>query len=500
MRLMAFLLIVALAIGGFYLFDLRENSHSERGDELSSSPSAADPCECEVKTPDYVKSLSCSSTACHGAIHPAETDTGLLRNEYRIWFDSDPHANAARVLGNAVSQQMVEHLVRRSSAPDKYQKVYERCLACHNTTGAEPPNELVETPAWFDQDDSFEGVGCEMCHGPASEWKNIHYFDCWKEFSVEEKKDRGLEDTKTLSERAKLCVRCHVGETGRDVDHDLIAAGHPQMKFEMLGYHTLMPHHWNDRRDERASFETDLWAAGQTASAAAALALLEIRADRVSKTKDEEADKPAWPEFSEYDCFACHHDLHDATWRRDRGFTPNNRRVLLPWGVWHFALLPELVSADDAKGQEFAQALGTLEATMEGTLSPEADLVKAQAAQAREALENWIPHGPSSPLASRLSPFLDEQEASGLKLRNWDDAVQLYLAAYAVLKSQSRAANEPQGVWAKDAEEARKGLGFSPDYQSPRDFPLAASPREQEKDEVRNRLGKMFKHLPEHPP
>jgi hypothetical protein len=396
---------------------------------------------------------------------------------------------------------MVEHLVRHSSASDKYKKVYERCLACHNTTADIAPNQLVETPAYFDQDDRYEGVGCEMCHGKAKEWKDIHYFDCWKEFSPEEKADRGLRDTKTLSERAKLCASCHVGENGRDVDHDLIAAGHPQMKFEMLGYHTLMPHHWNDEEDQLANFEADLWAAGQTASATAALALLEIRADRFSQAKDEKTGKPAWPEFSEYDCFACHHDLRDSSWRRERGFTPNGSRVLLPWGVWHFALLPELADQEeDPLGQEFSQAVKSLKATMEGTLFPEADLVKAQAVEARKALENWIPDERPSPLATRLSPFLHERAARRPELRDWDEAVQLYLAAYAVLKSQSRMAAEPNEAWAKDAEEARKALGFPAGYQSPRHFPQANGPKEQEKKAVRNRLDEMFKHLPEQPP
>lgn len=486
MRVMAVLLLALLAFGGFYVVYLREHSSSESTASLPEVIDTTNPCECEIQPKDYVKSLSCSMTACHGAINPAETDTGLLRNEYRIWFDSDPHANACRVLGNEVSKRMVAHLVGDSPSTGKYEKIYVRCLACHNTPGAKAPEELVQSEAYFDQDDRFEGVGCEVCHGQASEWKDIHYFDCWKEFSAQEKQARGLEDTKTLTERAKICVRCHVGESGRDVDHDLIAAGHPQMKFEMLGYHTLMPHHWNDKRDHFKGFETELWSAGQIASASAALALLENRTERA---RDPQA---SWPEFSEYDCFACHHDLQHFTWRRDRGFTPGNHRVLLPWGVWHFAMLPELAGAEDAKGQEFADALDTLEATMQGSVLPDVKLVKAQAAAAREALAVWSQKESPAELAARLSSFLHEREASGQSLRNWDEAVQLYLAAYAVLKSQSGA----DEAWQESAKKVREGLGFPAGYQSPHDFPLATG----EKDEVQNRLSDLLNDLPKPPP
>ncbi len=486
MRLMAFLLMAALAFGGYYVY-LTEHSTSP-GESIPQAPAVVEPCECEVKPSVYVRSLSCNSTACHGAIHPAETDTGLLRNEYRVWFDSDPHASAARVLGNAVSKRMVEFLVEKPATPGGYAKVYERCLACHNTQGASAPEKLIDDPAYFDQDDRYEGVGCEMCHGSASEWKDIHYFDCWKEMPISAKRKRGLWDTKTLSARAEICARCHVGEAGRDVDHDLIAAGHPQMKFEMLGYHSLMPHHWNDRGDHFAGFETELWAAGQTASATASLKLLESRAERASN------QKAPWPEFSEYDCFACHHDLQDSTWRQGRGFTQNQSRVLLPWGVWHFALWPEMARAEQGQeAREFLQEFETLKATMQSQFSPDPNAVKTQAARAHNALGAWSLREPPALMANRLSQVLRERGTSGRPLQNWDEAVQLYLAAYAVKASQqTRAANGSLSPLEDEFKDLRSDLGFSQSYRSPRSFPM---PTGSEID-VRNRLIEILQTLP----
>src|SRR5207247_74314 len=63
-----------------------------------------------------------------------------------------------------------------------------------------------------------------------------------------------------------------------------------------------MPKHWSER-DENArypDFHARAWLIGQTATAQAALELLAHRSKRT------------WPEFAEYNCRACHHDLTGA--------------------------------------------------------------------------------------------------------------------------------------------------------------------------------------------
>jgi hypothetical protein len=57
-----------------------------------------------------------------------------------------------------------------------------------------------------------------------------------------------------------------------------------------------------------SDFEARAWLLGQVVSAKAALDLLKYRAD-------PEHGKP-WPEFAEYGCFACHHNLQDQAGRR----------------------------------------------------------------------------------------------------------------------------------------------------------------------------------------
>src|SRR5262249_48335933 len=135
----------------------------------------------------------------------------------------------------------------------------------------------------------------------------------------------------------------------RDVNHDLIAAGHPRLNFEFAAFQANMPKHWEPTADEKKpEYEFKSWAVGQAASAKAALDLLAYRAGHESQP---------WPEFTEYGCFACHHDL-GASKDKDKGYvdwrqTPEHykgrRPGALPWGTWYFALLPAaLESQGDA--------------------------------------------------------------------------------------------------------------------------------------------------------
>src|SRR5262249_36477726 len=177
--------------------------------------------------------------------------------------------------------------------------------------------ELAGT-TWMNAD----GVGCESCHGPSARWLGPHTTIDWRQESRPVKEGLGLYDTKTLARRAEICAGCHVGDRSRnglparDVNHDLIAAGHPRLTFELASYLDNVPAHW-DEQDENSGpvgpnqrakdFSIRAWAIGQWASENAALDLTAGRA---------EVPGAPWPELSEYDCFACHHDLRDDPWRR----------------------------------------------------------------------------------------------------------------------------------------------------------------------------------------
>src|SRR5262249_53228369 len=144
-----------------------------------------------------------------------------------------------------------------------------------------------------------DGIGCERCHGPAEKWLTTHYLLDWKQKSTADKERLGFRDLNDLTRRAQLCIECHVGTPEAQVDHDLYAAGHPRVYFEYSSFLAVMPPHWSlrEERDRYPDVQARTWAIGQVSCAAASLELLAFRAD--------EKNKKPWPEFAEYDCYAC---------------------------------------------------------------------------------------------------------------------------------------------------------------------------------------------------
>ncbi len=51
----------------------------------------------------------------------------------------------------------------------------------------------------------------------------------------------GMYDTKNLVKRAEKCLSCHVSDAERNADHELIAAGHPDLLFELDTFTALLP-------------------------------------------------------------------------------------------------------------------------------------------------------------------------------------------------------------------------------------------------------------------
>src|SRR5260370_133624 len=140
--------------------------------------------------------------------------------------------------------------------------------------------------------------------------------------------------TKNLVYRAQTCVDCHVGTADREVNHDVMACGPRCLNFEYSAYLALYPKHWSDRAEQERypDLEARAWAVGQVVSAQAALQLLEARA------RAAESKKAPWPEFAEYDCYACHHDFQTRSWREKRGYA-DRLPGSLPWGTWYTPML-----------------------------------------------------------------------------------------------------------------------------------------------------------------
>jgi hypothetical protein len=360
---------------------------------------------------------SCAATACHGSVTVAARDlfpSNVLRNEHTTWLTQDRHANAYQVLLGPRSQSIARNLTGGKIPAHKD----TRCLACHATEGMgaakHPPERILR-----------DGVGCESCHGPAERWLGPHTEYSWQQKSPAEKETvYGMRSIKTLTDRAALCVECHVGSPELDVNHDLIAAGHPRLNFEFAAFLANMPPHWYE--DTRGSYPAKAWAAGQIATARAALELLSFRAGNDAQAG---GNPPApWPEFTEYNCFACHHDLTDEKWRKTR-HEPGVAPGTFPWGSWSFAMTLPLAAAMPTKATaQLSQELPLLRTEMQKP-APDRKAVAKQAAELAAALDRWLHELPGDTAFSAKSiEALIGSLKSPREVSGWDEAAQLYLA------------------------------------------------------------------------
>lgn len=406
---------------------------------------------------------SCSARNCHGGV--GVSDDAIFRKSSTIWLAEDKHADAYAALTSDRGEAMAHRL---GLGPAEQA---DRCLACHTTPFA--------VPAGADRvrrEETLAGVGCEACHGAAEKWYVPHTQPSWKQKTRAKKRQFGLylagaepgALNDALAERARVCAGCHVGAAAggdgtppRDVTHDLIAAGHPRLNFELGAFLANMPRHW--REQKTIGFEARVWEVGQAASAEAALALLAARA------ADE--TRP-WPELAEYDCFACHHDLTGQPWPRE----PRREAAMgrLRWSGWYTAMLPRALGAHggDARLQSTIAQLRELF----GASHPERKAVLQQARAAATALHGWperLENVTGSDAAALRGRFLSvASEDQGLAERGWDEATQ-YCLALAALDDAYRQTSPAAAARFRQKHEAVQALAsllaFPVGYDSPKE-------------------------------
>lgn len=266
--------------------------------------------------PKYTGPGACSSASCHGSVQP-RSQNSILQNEYATWTVFDKHAKATAVLTNEVSKGIGRILGLRPETSAK-------CLDCHSSSA--PPEQQART---FDSQD---GISCESCHGPASNWLGPHTTKGWTHpRSIE----LGMVDMRDPIKCTETCLSCHLGTASKWVDHEMIAAGHPDLYFELDSFLAAMPKHWKWSDD-------DPWADVRFLTTGAAVQLRE----NMRRIARETAR--FWPEYSELDCFACHHNLSSPknNWRQERGYA--GRRAGSPaWNGSQYAVLKLIVEQVD---------------------------------------------------------------------------------------------------------------------------------------------------------
>jgi hypothetical protein len=268
-------------------------------------------------TNSYVGAGGCASSNCHGATSALpEEQSRILGNEYATWSAIDKHSNAYKALSDPRSKRMAD-ILKLNVLIDK------RCTACH----------VVGSP----EKSLSDGVACEACHGPASNWLGSHLQVKSKSpadmaSTHADSVQKGMIDTKKLDVRAKMCMACHLGQGSQMVDHEMIAAGHPDLAFELDTFTVAQPAHHREPKPApgNALPRVRAWAVGQSMALAEGMRLLASHGLN------------RWPEFSDLECYQCHHDLRADSWRIQRGYDdrrPGSLRVNLA----RFDVLRELV-------------------------------------------------------------------------------------------------------------------------------------------------------------
>lgn len=262
-----------------------------------------------AQAPQYIGAGGCSSANCHGSTSRLpESSSRIWGNEYALWSVPDKHSKAFKALEDARSKRMGQLLNIADVRTDR------RCTVCH----------VVGSPARAASD----GVSCEGCHGPAEKWLGPHTQKNSHAASIA----AGMIDTKDPVTRAKTCLGCHLGNEEKVVDHELIAAGHPDLAFELDTFTWAQPAHHNEPKPAAGNQmpHVRLWAVGEAVKLAEGMRQLAIRAAK------------SWPEFAELECYGCHHDLRAESWRIARGY-PGRRPGALQFSVARTDVLRVLV-------------------------------------------------------------------------------------------------------------------------------------------------------------
>lgn len=265
---------------------------------------------------------------CHEKQQPEFEKDGvykfILPDCATTWKERDPHARAADVIDpekNAVAARM-------ASALGYNVKLKPECLACHAV-------DTTPTAPLADKRFSWRyGVGCEACHGNATQWFEPHTLSTWRKTLPSEKEKLGLVDLRDPVKRAAKCATCHIGSSteGKFVTHEMYAAGHPPLlPFEPATFGRDQPQHWalpekveyfKSLSDDDALKYFHVRKGEEFVPRALATGSMTTLRESARLLADEAEKLPPNQilDFAHFDCFACHKELVPDSARLQGGY------------------------------------------------------------------------------------------------------------------------------------------------------------------------------------
>lgn len=290
---------------------------------------------------------SCAGSTCHS--RQVDSGVNLRQNELITWQDpssvAGAHSRAYRVLYEARGEAITRKLGLNADG------VARQCLGCHSdpAAGGRGPRFQVS-----------DGVGCEGCHGGSSGWLASHRTVTGTHADNVSRGMRPLENPKV---RAGVCLDCHFGSNkpGQFVSHEIMAAGHPRVAFELDLFSSLQQH-WDVDADyvKRKTYAGGVktWAVGQAMAMDRALTLYGTSG----------RGQGAFPELYFFDCHACHRPISDDPKARPQwqanpgrpipsGTPPFNDENMIMLAAAAQVVAPSLGARLDADSRAFHAAL-----------------------------------------------------------------------------------------------------------------------------------------------
>ena len=220
------------------------------------------------------------------------------------------------------------------------------------------------------------------------------------------------------------------------MNHDIIAAGHPALYFDMAVYHDAYPKHWRETESADKAFRAKLWWAGQIAKADAELELIEAR------TKTEHTVS-VWPEFAAFQCTSCHVTLDGLPSEPNEIATPN----AIAWDTlgrasvrrWNLRGIELLLDSGTPKGAESSnnsrKSLEDLLAALNTPNTPR-DSIASRVTALREQLAQQL-----SQENFRLGQWTTESQrkqaliglSQSVDTQDWEQAALAYIASWTAI-------------------------------------------------------------------
>jgi hypothetical protein len=378
--------------------------------KLSPNASAATGAEASTEAM-HLGVASCANSVCHGRAAAVEQGN-VLQNEYRTWAKYDNHSRAYAILKNADSKRIAANMGIKDASQTA------ECLACHADTT--PAN--LQGPKFHISD----GIGCEVCHGGAENWIDSHYganTSSPADNAIARHQanlKNGLSPTEEPAFTAKLCQSCHLGNTNQLATHEMMAAGHPRLRFELDTWLALMPPHHSDDADYqqrgKSSLPTTRWLEGRMQAAQDSLTVLE----------QHSMPQGLFPELAVFDCHSCHRPMDTRVQR------PLADKQLLPAGAIRIndnalrTIVTVVSLRNEILGQELTLAIRQLNQSTvlsKQALQASSRKLMTLVERARQSIGDSALNDSEQQAITRA---LLKQGASG-EVRDYADAEQLFL-------------------------------------------------------------------------